>query len=57
MTETRSEPKRTVLFVHGHDFKPSADALAEISFAAVRAGLDGAPIKVLTAGGVDRGRP
>ena len=39
MTDTVPEQRMSVVFVHGHDFKPSADALAELTLDAVRAGL------------------
>ena len=39
--DARSDGRgRSILFVHGHDFKPDRETLLEISLAAVRAGLE-----------------
>jgi hypothetical protein len=34
------DPTRTIVFVHGRDFKPAADELLDVSIAAVSAGLE-----------------
>jgi hypothetical protein len=38
--ETSHEPGRTVVFVHGRDFKPAADELLELDIAAMAAGIE-----------------
>ena len=35
-----NEQKRSLLLIHGRDFKPAADAYLELSIAAIRAGLE-----------------
>jgi len=40
MTDGTGDDKRSVLLIHGHDFKPAAETLSELSFAALRAGLE-----------------
>jgi hypothetical protein len=37
---SRENPERTIIFVHGRDFKPAADELLDISIDAVSAGLE-----------------
>jgi hypothetical protein len=39
MTDEK-EQKRSLLLIHGRDFKPAADAYMELSIAAIRAGLE-----------------
>ena len=36
----RQSGQRSILFVHGRDFKPAKDVLAELCFGAVRAGIE-----------------
>lgn len=40
MSQQQAAGSPTILLVHGRDFKPAADALSDISLAAIRAGIE-----------------